>query len=724
VPTAEVRSRAVPAVVPFVSLYPLPNGSVNPDGSTASLTTSVTQPAREDFGLVRLDHRAGESVSLLARVSVQDSFLETPFASTPVPGFPQSLPHRNIFSLLGATAAVGASAVNEFHFAFNRTFQAALLPPPPNSLTISPVPGRDFGILIVPGISNLGGQTFVRSAALNLFEVSDNFSIRRGRHSQKYGVSVQRYQANEQRASFFNGQYSFSNLNQFLSLATAPPAPTPVFVGVLGGSNAAGPASPAGWRWTSFNGFAHDDVQLRPNLTVNFGIRYEFSTTPSEVNGLIANLRSPLDAQVNVGGQLFNTIARSWAPRVGFAWSPLAGRDASLRGGYGVFFNPLVVNMYANSRLVPPFVEIASILRAPFPNPLATGLAPNRSTTGQSIDFTLSQPYTQHWNLQWQQLVSSSWVATAAYVGNRTLHLIRSLEANSAVPAIDEGGARFFPLGAPRRNPSFGAIRGRSSNGNSWYNALQLTLERRYADGWGFEAAYTWGKSLSTGDSSFTTLPSQPSNTQDPEDPALDKALSAFDTRHRLVTNLLWQVPRIGGASSWDRVLGGWTISAIASFSSGYPFSVIDGFNRSRNQQSDATIIADRPDWNPDFRGDPILGDPARWFDPAAFVLQPAGYYGNVPRNALTGPGFANLDLSLGKKFDLGEPREFEFRADFFNLTNRPNFATPSSSTGAQIVGGVIVFPDASGSPAGNAGQIFRTVTDSRQIQFSLRYRF
>ena len=91
---------------------------------------------------------------------------------------------------------------------------------------------------------------------------------------------------------------------------------------------------------------------------------------------------------------------------------------------------------------------------------------------------------------------------------------------------------------------------------------------------------------------------------------------------------------------------------------------------------------------------------------------------------SLLGPGFANFDFSLGKRFDLGEPREFEFRADFFNLTNHPNFATPSSGTGAQIIGGVLVFPDASGAPAGNAGQIFRTVTDSRQIQFSLRYRF
>ncbi len=397
----------------------------------------------------------------------------------------------------------------------------------------------------------------MRSGVLNLFEISDSVSVRRGRHSQKYGFSVQRNQANEERGAFFNGQYSFSNLNQFLTLGPSP-APTPIFVGVLGGTN--------------------------------------------------------------------------------------TGR-----------------------------------------------VAPN-------------------------------WVATAAYVGNRAVHLIRSLDANSAIPVIEPDGTKFFPAGTLRRNPNFGAIRGRTANGNSWYNALQLTLEKRYAAGWGFEAVYTWGKSLSTGDSSFTTLPSQPSNTQDPENPVLDKSFSAFDTRHRLATHFLWQAPRIGGSAAWNRILGHWTVSAIASFSSGYPFSVVDGFNRSRNQQRDASIIADRPDWNPDFRGAPILGDPARWFDPAAFVLQPAGYYGNVPRNALVGPGFANFDLSLAKRFVLGEPHEFEFRVDFFNLTNRPNFATPSSGTGAQIVGGVLVFPDSSGTPAGNAGQIFRTVTDSRQIQFSLRY--
>ena len=718
VPAETVRSSTISAVVPFLNLYPLPNGPVNPDGRTASLTSSLSQPTREDFGLARVDHRWGERTNLLARFSIQDSLATPPFSTTPVPGFPQDLTHRNTYSLIGLTTAFGANAVNEFHFAFNRTFEAVLLAPPPQGLTISPIPGRDFGLISVSGISNLGAQTFVPRGTLNLFEVAESYSYRRGRHSQKYGVSIQRYQANELRGTFFNGQYSFVGLNQFL-------AGTPVsFIGVLGGTSAGGPASPAGWRWTAYSFYSQDDIQVRPNLTVNLGIRYEFNTSPSEVNGQIANLRSPLDSQITYGGQLFNTMARAWAPRFGFAWSPLPGRQASLRGGYGIFFNPLVVNMFANTRLVPPFVETVSIQGAPFPNPLATGLTPVRSLTGQSISYRLSQPYTHQWNLQWQQAIFRDWVAKAGYVGNRTLHLIRSVEANSAPATRLPDGTKFFPANTPRRNPNFGAIRGRSSDGNSWYNALQLTIEKRYANGWGLQTSYTWSKSLSTNDSSFTAFPSQPTNSQDPEDPFLDKGTSAFDVRHRFVTHLLWQIPRRSWPNPWNFLLSGGRMSAIASFSSGYPFTVIDGFNRSRNLQSDSTTFADRPDWNPEFRGNRILGDPSRWFDPAAFLLQPAGVYGSAARNPLTGPGFANIDVSWSKTFSLRELPVLEFRADLFNLLNHPNFSTPRSPTGAQVTGGVIVFPDASGAPAGNAGQIFSTVNDSRQVQFSLRYRF
>jgi hypothetical protein len=170
---------------------------------------------------------------------------------------------------------------------------------------------------------------------------------------------------------------------------------------------------------------------------------------------------------------------------------------------------------------------------------------------------------------------------------------------------------------------------------------------------------------------------------------------------------------------------------------------VVNGINRSQNLQTDVAL-SDRPDWAAGASEDSAkegnsracqttggerlagrkLGGPDLYFDPCAFALQANGFYGNAARNALTGPGFFNADLSLSRSFPLPGEHALEFRADFFNILNRPNFATPSSPTGAQVAGGALVFPDATGLPAGNAGQIFRTVNDSRQIQFSLRYSF
>jgi hypothetical protein len=720
VPTAAARSGAAVTVVPFLNAYPLPNEPNIPAGAaTASFTSSATQLTNEDFGMARVDHRLTGQTTLFARVSVQDSFADQPFPSTPVPGFRDEVLHRNIYSQLGTTSAIGVNSVNQFHFAFNRTREDILVPPAPEGLATSPVPGRSVGVIEVGGISNLGNQVFSPfGVAQNLFEVVDTFSYRRERHSYKFGASVQRYQANEYRGTFFSGQYRFINLARFLAAAPA------TFVGVLGGTNAAGEASPGGWRWTTYNAFAQDDIALLPNLTLNLGIRYEFSTTPYEVNGLQANLRAFDDAEINVGGQLFNTIARSWAPRFGFAWSPFEDRRSVLRGGYGIFYNPLVVNLYGNSRLVPPFVETVVIPGAAFPNPLARPGPRIPSTTGQSIEYLLSQPYAQQWNLQWQQALPGDWVAKIAYVGNRGVHVIRSIEGNPADPQILPDGRKFFPEGSVRRNPNFGPIRGRTSDGNSWYNSLQLGIEKHFSQGWTFQSSYTWSKTLSTNDSSITGFPSQPSNTQDPDDIYLDKSLAAFDARHRLVLNFVYQLPPLGLSGAPAHLLGGWSFSGIASLNSGLPFTVINGFNSSRNLQITPNPIADRPDWNPEFSGDIILGDPAQWFDPGAFQLAESGYYGNVPRNALTGPSFANVDLSVAKALFSRETRQLKFRVDLFNLFNRPNFATPRNPTGAQVSQGVLVFPDASGMAAESAGQIFNTASDSRQIQFSLRYSF
>jgi hypothetical protein len=205
-----------------------------------------------------------------------------------------------------------------------------------------------------------------------------------------------------------------------------------------------------------------------------------------------------------------------------------------------------------------------------------------------------------------------------------------------------------------------------------------------------------------------------------------------------LVFNFIYQFPLLAPSERWRWLLDGWTVSGIGSVSSGYPFSVVDGFNRSQNLAADSIALADRPDVIPGVGyadithgvargcGNIAAGTPVRtpdlWFDPCAFTLQPAGFFGNAARNALIGPRFASLDVSIGRRIPVWETHELEFRGDLFNLLNHANLATPSSPTGAQVTGGVMVFPTAASAPTG--GQIFRTVADSRQVQLSLRYRF
>jgi hypothetical protein len=156
---------------------------------------------------------------------------------------------------------------------------------------------------------------------------------------------------------------------------------------------------------------------------------------------------------------------------------------------------------------------------------------------------------------------------------------------------------------------------------------------------------------------------------------------------------------------------GGWTVSGIETINSGFPFTPQLGFNPTRNGDSRNPI---RPSWNPAFKGNVIVGSPAEYFNPNAFVVPPAGTYGNVGRDTLIGPGMAELDFSLLKNTQISENLRVQFRAEFFNLLNRANFATPNT----------IVFSSASATPSPTAGLITSTSTTSRQIQFGLKLLF
>ncbi len=705
------------AVIPFLDLYPLPNGRDLGDG-TALFTTSGLQPADSDLFVVRIDTTLGANDSLFGRFYIDESDSEQPFGNVPVPGFPGLVRHNFAFLTLQETKAFSPTLMNVLGFSFNRTDQAVTLPPPPSGLpSISLIPGTPLGLIDVRGMSPVGNQIiFPIGGVQNLFEVRDQLTVVHGKHNIRTGVDVRRFQVNDIFDLAVNGNFIFNGLTNFL-LGTPS-----TFLGVQPGSN-----SNRGWRWVSFAGYIQDDIRLTPALTVNLGLRYEFNSVPSEVDGKISNLRNASDPQVTVGGPLFNSVNDLFDPRIGIAWTPFP--NTVVRAGYGIFRDQIIVNIFGNSRFSPPFMVGAFGVNPAFPDASAGGLA-SITLTVQSIDFTLEQPTVHQWNVQVQRQLTSTTVVNIGYVGNRGLHRVRSKEANSAIPTILPDGTKFFPPGVTRRNPNFGPVRERTTDGQSWYNALQLELDQRFFNGFLGKVAYTFSRTIDTNSSSFTNFPNNPGNTQDPDDISADKALAPFHQKHRVVVNALYELPFghgktfLSGASpGLDLAVGGWRVGGIYTYNSGPPFTPALGFNRSNSLQT-GTAIADRPNINPNFTGDIILGDPSRWFDPNAFELQPAGFFGNAGRNTLNGPNLQSLDLTVAKDFPVRESLGVEFRMDIFNSLNRPNFDVPNNTTAFNVAGGDIIFSNPSGVPVGNAGQIFRTVTTSRQIQFSLRVNF
>ena len=243
------------------------------------------------------------------------------------------------------------------------------------------------------------------------------------------------------------------------------------------------------------------------------------------------------------------------------------------------------------------------------------------------------------------------------------------------------------------------------TDANSSYNSLQLGLTQRYSSGLQFQVAYTWSRLINDAEGRWDIFGTQGlGNAQDPFDRGAERGLGAPDIRHNIVTNFSYDLP-FGNAMSGfgGKVIQGWRLNGILTTRTGNPVTL--GVIGTRSGASPFSR-SERPNLVPGRSTSPVLGGPDQYYDPTAFELQPAGFYGNVGRNTLIGPGFASFDFGLAKDTALSERRTLQFRFEAFNLFNRPNFGTPNRN----------VFRGS--SPAGNAGRVVRTVGTSRQIQF------
>jgi carboxypeptidase family protein/TonB-dependent receptor-like protein len=725
-PNATGQLQAVtlnPAAVPYVNLYPLPNGANHGDG-TADYISNFSGPSTEDYSMERLDFRLSDKDSFYWRYVHDPSQSLAPEA---VPIFATAIIGADNLTVVSETHVFSASSLNEFRFAFNRTHPGQNSSPViPIDPSLSFIPGQVFGTIQFSNtditktqLSTLGtGSGGSNYAIQNLFQTTETFSTVRGAHSLKFGVDLERQQLNTIYLSCGYGCPQFGGLQALLA---GQPS---TFRGLVVGKGSTGIR---GWRRILAGWFVQDDFRVRPNLTLNIGLRHEFFTNPAEVNGLTGALIHITDP-VSTPGPPFETPKLNFAPRFGLAWDPTGSGKTSVRFGAGVFYNHVDGrSWYTAATVNPAYLQTFQLTNPPFPYALANGV-PAQVQALQRVQFHSDTPTIIHYNLEVQRQLAPTLSLRVGYVGSHGYNLTRYTDQNTRIPQILPDGSIFIASNAPRTNPNYTQMQAVLTDTISNYNGLQAVLEKKVSAGLRFQASYSMSKTLSEADQITTgQIISTPSTQLDPNNPGRDYSLSAYSQRHMLALNGSYQMP-------WDKrlnsrlakaTLGGWAMNAIYTYGSGLPADVVVGFNNSQNAD---TNNPDRPNLIPGFSNNPIHGvtagcqgipagqqlhTPRRWYDPCAFALPAAGTYGNLGRNTVTLPGLSDVDFTLVKTTSLTERKKLEFRAEFFNLLNHANFGLP----------GMSVF-SSSRTHSGNAGQITNTITDNRQIQLGLKLVF
>jgi Carboxypeptidase regulatory-like domain len=720
------------AVAPFLSISPAANGTDFGNGS-AELTSSERRKTREDYGMARLDHVFSDNHSVFLRYIVDDSYALVPYLSTVAPGFPGIDESRNQYFTAQDQKLFSSNWLNLASFGFNRTTYLASVPNLYPSLSISLVPKRPIGVLSLSGLSSIGNNLiYPLSDDSNVFQFDDSFSWTHGRHTTRFGGEFRRNQINGRFDLFVNGEYAFEDLSAFgIPSDTNNPSIENFLKGiplVYVGVTPAGSNSDRGFRQSMLGGYVQDDWTMTRSLTINLGIRYEFNSNPTESEGKESNIINVATDTAPTVGKLMNSTPRDlFAPRLGFAWKVGSGEKTVVRGGAGLFYDQIWGNIYGNARSLPPFYQAVENIFPQFLNP--TVAAVSGTTANATLTYFPKWPQVLQYNLNVQREVFANSVLTIGYIGTRGNQLGRLGEAN---PYENSLGARI--------NPHFGSVLRMVTDAQSFYNALQVTFEHRFSHDFTGQVNYNYGHSIddASGYGQVDSV-SETGASQNLFDRKGDRGRSSFDIRHNLTLNFLYQLPigpgkAIGNSSAGftGNLIGGWELSGIGNLHSNVPFTPVLGFDNANTQ---SIVLSQRPDiiGNPHSgtcpNGSPV-GTVTCWFNPSAFALPAAGTFGDAGRNILKGPSYGDFDLAVIKNTKLTEKASIEFRVEMFNLANHPNFAVPINTVGASGSGGngdaTFVGRNAAGQGtlAGNVGQIFSTVSSSRQIQFGLRLSF
>ena len=728
-------------VTNLLNLWPVANGpelTVNGlNSGVAEALSSPQQHIREDFGTARFDQIISEKDTFAGVYTGDDSQSLSPTAN---PYSTVDVFLREQVASLSETHVFSPAVLNKATFGFSRGafyFNSGV------TGTASTVTGAwaDTTGVDLPGAVVIGGGTTLNGASAltnggtnagsnltavrNLFTWADQVSITHGKHLLTLGIWFERVQANDNLLQDQYGQASFNNLQTFLQ-------------GSISTYTFASAYTPLSWRSLEGAYYVEDAIKLTPSLEVRLGFRGESTSGWNEAYGRASNYlftNGVIDTDPTIGHSALsvNKAAFLPAPRAGIAWSPFGSKKTVIRAGAGIYY-ALLDNLSYRLDQNGPFNTVEASKKATVAEIEGTGALPTPLVIPSGVQPNLLTPTVISYDMKVERQILPQTTLSVGYIGSHGYHEILSLDANvpsnvvicpeAPCPAGYPSGAYFYyaslatPLtGTPAlANPAVSNTTTWFSEGVSSYNALQVDLNHQFSHELQFRGVYTYSKTLDDGDSMNTSVATNaPAFVSNPLNPLQsDYGRASFDVRNAAVINATYDLPfgrrnASGDNPWWNAAFGNWQLSGIETLLSGLPFTPQLSYNPSNDGDSRNPV---RPSLNPAFTGSVIEGGPAQYFNPNAFIQPLANTYGNAPRNFLQGPGIAETDFSVAKKFLFTERVNLQFRAEFFNIFNRVNFNNPNP----------VVFTSATTVlPSATAGVITSTSTTSRQIQFGLK---
>jgi len=768
VPSAAARARSVASIRPLLDAYPTGTPTSNPDLDLAQIVGRA--PIDENYGSIRLDYKVNDRYSIAARYFRDQGELITPMNVTGNYARTTAVPQNG---MVNVQQVLRNDLINDTRFGFNGSkTRLNGVAPTVNGLDLSAVSIDFTGTATIAGVGGQGvsggaarvGGLVRSSSAQNgraipytnyTLTFADTLSWVRGNHSLKFGVELRPVRLYTDRLG--GATYTYSNINALLNN-------TPSQVQVLGDVSAPNPLhdGATGNRFlkqTYYIGFAQDEWKIRPNLTLNYGLRYEYYSVLREDRNLFTYF------DMNTGSLDFNpdrpwyrSSTKNFGPRLALTWSP--GRfngNTVFRIGAGYYYGPGQtedqVQLIDSDR-----VTVTQTSNIAFPvnaqaivNTFDVNNLRNFSPRVYAPGYTLPEKVLSY-TASIQQRLPFDTVVTAAYVGSqgRNFFLRSWTNVITGVTMNPTTGAGIPTLQYGSR---FAQMDYKTSGGTDHYDSLQMTANRRFSKGLTLGTQWTWAHSLgNTGGSNEAQTAQNPFNFEQ------DRGNNAFDVRHSFNATALYELP----VFRRNRYLGGWELGGVLNARTGLPIDLTLARNDIAYVVNSTGAVVDQPmvsnglilttpvvnnPYGGAFRSNrrpsvvvgvsPYLSsstDQRVFLNPAAFTIPAPGQFGNLGRWALHGPALAQLDLTLHKKFAVTERHNLEFRAEIYNILNHTNFANPVSRLNNSLGAGANQLqpgqPFTQAAAGGSFGLATSTVTKdiglgaSRQVQLSLRYNF